>query len=148
MTITPRPTKIQISNMPDKPNILPPVRTGEDARQSIKLVRKLLQDIEVTNNPFWIAMPEKNLPRAGLDANASVAPNVSAAISHAADAITAEDAPVIRGILTNLIGGDRLQPEAEGTNFKASITEDVLESTPGKECGEKKHGRAHTHTNS
>jgi len=93
-------------------------------------------------------MPKKNLSRASLDANSFVAPDVSAAISEAANAITSRDAPAIRSILTNLIDWDRLQAEAEGANLKAGIAKDVAESAPRQSRSQEQNRSTHSHANS
>src|SRR5271165_5533448 len=135
MTITPRPTKIQISTMWEISNISPPLLpipwwTGADARRSIELVSGLRDQVQIVHNPIWFVMAQENFAVVHGDANSAAAPDVSFAVAHAANAVAAHRAPTICRVLLDL--GERygLQTQAQGANLDAVPREVVMEAVP------------------
>jgi hypothetical protein len=57
------------------PNISPPITNAVEPA----LTRTLLYDLQIMNNPLWLAVAEENFSLRGLDADASNAPHLGAA---------------------------------------------------------------------
>src|SRR6185295_16950932 len=109
MTMTPRPTKIQISKMCEMPNISPPLSSAQEhqpqrARRYTKESKSFtsctfasflgLRDrVQVVHDLFRLTVSEKYFSVGEHDANAGVAPDVSAALPNAAHSVATQGTP-------------------------------------------------------
>src|SRR5713101_5765888 len=94
---------------------------------------------------FRLTMTEEHFSIGKHDANAGVAPNVGAAFSDAANAITAHWTPGRDGVGLDVLQRNGAQTEAESADLDSVAGEAIMKTAPGQ-CGrsqQKHHGQAH-----
>src|SRR5438552_18911355 len=162
MTMTPRPTKIQISNTCGIPSILPPLSSAQrnlSKHKEHEITRRLsscifasflgLSDrIQVVHDSLRLTMAEEHFSIGKRDTNARVAPNVGATLSNTAHAVSAHRIPGRDGVCLDRLHRNRAQTEAEGADLHAMGGESIVKTAPGerrrsqqKQCGQR-HGEA------
>src|ERR1700687_2533212 len=127
MTMTPKPTKIQISKMCEMPNILPPLSSApsqsinhkghEGTRRRSRALPSCIfasfldlpDRVQVVHDLFRLSVAEKYFSVRQHDANAGVAPNVSAALANAANPVAAQRTPGHDCIRLDALQRDRPQ---------------------------------------
>src|SRR6266436_4028910 len=130
MTMTPKPTKIQISKMCEMPNILPPLSTApnksfnhkghEGTRRKSRALPSCIfasflglpDCVQVVHDPLRLSVAEKYFSFRQHDANTRVTPNVSPALANAANPVAVERIPGRYGIPLDVLPRNGTQTEA------------------------------------
>src|SRR5678815_4636232 len=130
MTMTPRPTKTQISKMCEVPNILPPLSTAprksinhkghEGTRRNSKRFASCIfasflvlpDQVQVLHNPFRLTMAEEYFSVGEHEPDSGVSPNIGAALSNAANAVAAHRIPGRNRICLDVFERNRAQAKA------------------------------------
>src|SRR5882724_435228 len=130
MTMTPKPTKIQISKMCEMPNILPPLSTAPQQELQPQRARRYTKEIkstafiifasflglpdcvQVVHDPLRFSVAEKYFSFRQHDANTRVTPNVSPALANAANPVAVERIPGRYGIRLDVLQRNGTQTEA------------------------------------
>src|SRR3984893_2808821 len=163
MTITPRPTKIQISKMCEMPNILPPLSTApnksfnhkghEGTRRKSRALPSCIfasfldlpDCVQVVNDLFRFSVGDEYFYVSQHDANTGVAPNVGAALTSAANPVAVQWIPWRHGIRLDALQRNRPQTETQGADLNPVRSEAIVKTAPGqsRDAEQKQGGQRH-----
>src|SRR5438045_5098113 len=78
--------------------------------------------VEITDDSFRLAVPQKNFAIAGLDPHTAIAPDVCAAIAEAANSVSANHVPAVGNVAADVGRAKGTYAEAERKDVKATGT--------------------------
>src|SRR6185437_5932577 len=150
MTMTPRPTKTQISKMCENPNISPPLSSAptrafnhkghEATRRKSKKSSSCIfasflvlpDQVQVLHDSFRLTMAEEYFSAGEHEPDSGVSPNVGAALSNAANAVAAHRIPGRNGVGPDVFERDGAQAKAQRTDLDSMAGEAIVKAAPGQ----------------
>ena len=86
--------------------------------------------VQIADDALGFAVPQENFAIGGLDPNALIAPDVSAAIADAANSVATKRVPAFHRVLLDFFSRNRPQAETQGADLDSRAGEEVMEPGP------------------
>src|SRR6185295_16117614 len=150
MTMTPRPTKTQISKMCENPNISPPLSSAptrafnhkghEATRRKSNAFSSCIfasflalpDQVQVLHDSFRLTMAKEYFSVGEHEPDSGVSPNIGAALSNAANAVAAHRIPGRNRICLDVFERNRAQAKAQRADLDSMAGEAIVKAAPGQ----------------